>query len=401
MRVMAWNLENFKDSGWWTASFMTPLLLKVLHPFPLAPKTASVDVFGVIEVYNRAGGGPPGTPLPNNSAGAQGCLRLLNELRTRNGPDTDWKLVPPLSLGDGRRDEAIAVFYNAKKVTFEGPNQWDVDRGESVPTPRLRMQGRLPPPWDNSNISIAPEYYAPRVKFYTDTEYTQEITFPDDGHRRPCLVRFRERGGQRQLVDVFFFHTSPPLRQDPDGPQNPAFLACQYLQLVKELTFEPMRRGVDVSVVMGDFNVDANRPERWNNSLGALLANQYSALLPATVDDDQAVPTMMRERNNVGVPPDPIPGPRCDQFYYRQYAIDNALFRPQNAQREGAALDLTRGTDAEFNQWRSVMAETITQIRAWPHHLTRWVMFASIDNWYQNRLRSDHVPVAIKVSRQP
>ena len=391
MRIMAWNLENFKREDLvWGLRYGAPQIMKMLYPGGVA--TPVIDVFGVIEVYNRTGGGPPGRPLPANSLGTEATILLYNELRGKNNATTEWRLVPPLSLGDARRDEGVAVFYNAKKVQFQGPNQWYPARGESLPPQPGLAAGEYPVPWSGY---VGAPYFAAKVKFYMDdTDLTTEITFPDNSHRRPFLVRFREVVGGK-TIDVLFFHTSPPFRADPDAPQNPAYLACSYLGLVPEVT-NPTHDGVYATVVIGDLNVDANHADRWNNALGTVTAWGYQPLLPVTIPGQRAVPTMSREKDDVQLPPDPIPVPVCNQYYWRKFAIDNAIWGPPTVAAQGCAIDLTRETVTPFQTWPKLMEETITQIHtsAWPGSLS---VFKATRNWFQMRQRSDHVPVVISI----
>lgn len=393
MKIMAWNLENFGPDGWWGMPYGSPMILRTLYP--TAAANPVVDVFGVIEVFNRSRtSGPPGTPLPARSGGAVASLKLLKDLEAKNNATTTWKLVPPLSLGEGMRDEAVSVYYNENKVTFEGPNGWYEGAngiGVSRPINPLQQTVNYPAPWQN--LVAGPTYYAPRVRFYKrigNQNRVNEITFPDDAHRRPCMVRFLEYG--RNLpVDIFFFHTSPPFRMDPDLPTNPALRACRYLSELPEISAR-VRPNVHATVVIGDFNVNANRPLRWQTAFGPLTALGYRSLVP-TGPGPPPVPTTVHNRPGVEVPPDPIPEPICDTYYTGRWSIDNALWSPAALPVQGHALDLTRGTA----QWPSFMEENMTQINRLPVGGARWIRFTATENWYQMRLRSDHVPIYIEV----
>lgn len=388
MRIMAWNVENFRSGA------------PVLHPwirhplrfslYPGAALVPVVDVFAVIEVYNRVYGTAVGEPLPAHSLGTHAVWLLYQELLALNGPEVDWRLVPPLSLGLGGRSEGVAIFYNAAKVEYLGPNGWYGANG-SQPYQEPDTTVNYPPPW-NACFPAGP-FYAPRINFFIGPN---EITFPDDGHRRPCLARFRslDPASMFPLVDAIFFHTSPPYHMDPESPANPAFLACNYLLNVDEVR-HPEHEGVDATVVMGDFNINAAIARQWAAGLGGMYALGYRSVAPATFDGDVAQPSSLKTTaQGIVVPPNPIPEATVEEFYWYKYAIDNAFLAPVGVPGAGRVVDLTAAFPNHI--WtESVMAETMAEILARPAALERWRVFTAYRNEYQNRYLSDHVPVYI------
>lgn len=392
MKIMAWNLQNFMADKAMAQIAGVPLIVKTLYPGGGA--NPMVDVFGVLEVFNRPGG-PPGTPLPDRR-GAAGSLVLLDELQAHDNA-SNWRLVPPLSLGSGYRDEGVAVYYRAAAVQFIGPNQWYPAKGvggESTPPDPNAQPGDYPQPW-NGQVP-GPTFFSSRVQFFEDYDDPMtEIRFPDNPHRRPCLVRMQE--GARQ-VDILFFHPSPPLKMDPDSPNNPAVLGCQQLARLEEVRY-PTGGNVVATALIGDFNVnaDTNTPQRWqrwHNAFGPVEALGYRPGLPITNPGvTRTVPTALRNRRDVTVPPNPIPVAVPDENYWSRWAIDNALVAPAAALGQAAMLDIVRGHGA----WPSVMKETMAQIDATQPAAARWSRFCAWKNWYQVRRRSDHVPVIVEI----
>jgi hypothetical protein len=387
MRIMAWNVQNFRSKRPALAGSLQRPILHALYPGVAV--TPTVDVFAILEVFNRAYNTPVGAPLPAKSLGTKAVLLLNQELHARAVPGVvDWRLVPPLSLGAGGRSEGVAIFYNAAKVEYLGPNGW-YGANQSQPYAEPDTTVNYPPPW-NACFAVPP-YYAPRINFFSGAN---EITFPDDSHRRPCLARFRSLDPHPvvPLVDAIFFHTSPPWHMDPESPANPAFLACRYLQIVEEVE-EPTHEHVNETVVMGDFNINAAKPAQWANALGGMGGLGY---LPALPTGPPAQPSMLKTKaQKIIVPPDPIPPALVDEFYWYRYAIDNAFCAPVAAP-EGRIVDLAAGYPKLI--WtKSIMAQTMAQIRAGLTPLVRYNTFTACRNEYQLRLVSDHAPVYIRL----
>ena len=153
--------------------------------------------------------------------------------------------------------------------------------------------------------------------------------------------------------------------------------------------------GVDATVVMGDFNINAAIARQWAAGLGGMYALGYRSVAPATFDGDVAQPSSLKTTaQGIVVPPNPIPEATVEEFYWYKYAIDNAFLAPVGVPGAGRVVDLTAAFPNHI--WtESVMAETMAEILARPAALERWRVFTAYRNEYQNRYLSDHVPVYI------
>jgi hypothetical protein len=381
MIIMCWNIQRFRYTDDFYAAYNRNLIIEAIYPG--GATNPAVDALAILEVFDWSGEDLD-DPLPPESLGTSALSLIHRDLRARSsdgGPD--WRLIPPRSLGLGRRNEGIGVFYNARSLTWTGPDCWTAD-GAVPYTGQATID--YPEPWNNLMPS---PYYAARASF-TDWEHGTKLTFPDDSHRRPWLVRFSEGS---KTVDVLFFHTSPPLRMDPEDEANPAFLACKYLERATEV-HNPTHDGITGTVIIGDLNVNANRPDQFNNALGGLGALGYSTLLPVTGGGQQAIPTTLKRRGaGAPVPPNPIPPPACNAYYWDKWAIDNALYS-SGLSGGGAVIDRTAGTNVPQGHWPSVMRDSIASIRETG---SPWPVFWANCNHYQNRRRSDHVAIVIRV----
>ncbi len=389
MLVMSWNVKNFRSAEEVFDPWQQGLLLRALYPS--AALLPVVDVFAIIEVYNRRYNTPVGQPLPPDSVGTRAVTLLWKELTSRNNDNCKWRLVPPLSLGIGGRSEGVAIFYNDATVEFLGPNGWY--GASKVYDPHSKTQN-YPPPWDK--CFPKEPYYCSRVQFY---DGGKEVTFPDDGHRRPCLARFRARkpGVKARLVDVILLHTSPPFHMDPENPANPALQACQYLQKIQEVA-NPTHDNVDATVIMGDFNVNAAKANQWKAAFDGITQKGYKSVAPAAGGAQKAQPSTLKEKKDLIVlPPNPIPEGAVDEYYWDKFAIDNAFWAPAGVSATGRVVDLTAAFPKPI--WStSVMFESMAEILAlWPP-IVQYNTFTAMRNEYQNPSVSDHTPVYISLS---
>jgi hypothetical protein len=139
-KVLVWNLENFginkindprtqraPNTGGNTyqyASYMRRIVVNRTLLF------TDPDIIVLVEVSS---GDNRLSDLGTQTGGMQGCVYLLNYLRTNALYSAgNWRLVPPLRVGLGGKAEAVAIFYRGRSVVnganvnryFTGPNVW-------------------------------------------------------------------------------------------------------------------------------------------------------------------------------------------------------------------------------------------------------------------------------------
>lgn len=190
-----------------------------------------------------------GLILPPDAAAGQGTLYLLNEIRNRT--NEEWCLVPPPLAGTAGKREGVAIFYKPATLTFTGP--WVYSLAESG------AKLRLPP--TSENLSYLQDYtrsYAtrfptvkrtwnvgakvvPESQGAAQTEFGN-LKFPGDDDRPPTHVRMLDTAGR--TLKIFAVHTSP----SEAGPATRCIARIPELRTVN---------ANEVSVVVGDFNVDS------------------------------------------------------------------------------------------------------------------------------------------------
>lgn len=317
-RVLYWNINNFSFDRFFNVNhpsynqFYYFYLLDVI----LACRP---DVIVVVEVsdQNLPVGLVEGTPLVRGG-GSSATLWVLDFLWTferLNLLTTDFYLVPPLTSGHGRYRESIAVFYNRNNLEFLGPlvfgdlvdatgtiaysnlshpfNGCDdpLARGLTRLTSQFNVtpyqnfsnglwQGCLPNRPVNLGTQVILDYYdsiygpgfrgnipnfpvplnenqlAGQSQFFAgglpqwDPEPTLQlfggpnrISFPGIWNRSPFLTSFYDNQNNR-IIKLFSVHTSPATAR----------------QAVQNLANIPEIQNVnadEVSVIVGDFNVDS------------------------------------------------------------------------------------------------------------------------------------------------
>jgi len=157
LKVLMWNMENFGMSApaagsnipvYGLQAQITSAIEKILETEP--------DVFVLLEVMGQGinpqsgGRGFRGTLL--EGGGCVGVIAMLKTLKTYNTESTDWCLVPPRFLSPNSQfvradnpfvtNEAIAVFYNAKKLNFIGPY---VNVQNNIPCPLTSLTSDVKP----------------------------------------------------------------------------------------------------------------------------------------------------------------------------------------------------------------------------------------------------------------
>lgn len=340
IRILYWNLENFSSAkiGLGGAPAPIPVAPPGAAP-PLTPALAAAnrfhyivtsvmggvlaggqipDIIVVVEVYVRDNNvNVEGTVINDFGNAGRGVIALLNRLRVNSvlgalAAGTNWCVVPPLKLGEFGRTEAVAVFYNAARVQFVGPNAyygipffggigWSqpcvVPAMGPQPAPIAYPNGWLPYlPALNRTTTLVPggpaipenqlagewQYYpanpappAAPARPYPPMVPPQispnRIHFPVRGCRGPFLTQFLEvapPGMPRRTLSLFSMHTSP----------QTAPAAVTQLQNVPAIMSPP--GASEIKIVLGDFNVDpfSTAPNGNNN-----FTNYYAPLLPPPV----------------------------------------------------------------------------------------------------------------------
>jgi hypothetical protein len=266
-RVLYWNINNFTTRKLFRPAPPQESLEaqdRFFHIVNQVIAPHAPDVIVVVEVYDRTREvGYQGVPLRTGGNAGHAVLMLLNQLRTI---DDRWCCVPPVNLGDFGFREAVAVFFNAASLYFEGPYVLSLPNAASFRRARpanLANVGTLtnysalwadalPSPlniepnlqrahtWNDGNGAVSEVESAAQWEFYDDNN--TRLDWPGAQNRSPCYTRFREVGGANRVLKIFAIHTSPAT----------AAAATYAIPQIQEL---PAAAG-EVSLVIGDFNVD-------------------------------------------------------------------------------------------------------------------------------------------------
>lgn len=264
--------------------------------------TTNPDILIIIEVSS-------GDTTPNSLAsltgGMDGCIYVLQLLR--NTPffaAGNWRLVPPLRIGQGGRAEAVGVFYRGQSTVggapvhryFTGPNWWTGGyNGQSaragtafrLPYPSgvfggPDIQAMLVPPGTaprnipngaQYNGGISEDQVAARTQFRLINPNGTADGFLDyAAFREPYMVTFTETDGvgtvQRDLT-IFAVH-SPAVT----GNQS---VFITYLANTHEVV--SANGGSETRVICGDFNLNLLAPNGNDANEYAQLVNQNYAVL--------------------------------------------------------------------------------------------------------------------------
>lgn len=276
-RILYWNIENFsinKLNDPQKLNYIQQVLTQNPPHIIVIVEVSASNAFGILD----------GVLLPNNGGGANGVLQLLVHLRT--WLNNNWCLVPPLTLGNSGYREGVAVYFDSNQLQFTGPYWW-IDNfnfpARGIPRRRLNPINRSVPHtypeatrvayggiWANclpvANVNanslynpsllgqgLAQNTLAGQFQYFTPAPNRQEIFFPDGrflnqensppSSRSPFLTTFYEPATNRN-IKLFAVHTSP----------NTAPQAVQQLANVQEIQDVNAN---EVSVIVGDFNVDS------------------------------------------------------------------------------------------------------------------------------------------------
>ena len=288
-RILYWNINNFSRSKilrddppldyQQSQDRLAHIVSQVIAPNP-------PDLFVLVEAYARVREvGYQGQVLHEESPVAFGLLLLLDEIRARLS--NYWCLAPPLKLGNFGFRESVGVYYNAQTMQFAGPwiqcrrtaddvtlarpvnatnlagiRNYVADWRDGMPHPNnpvgvLQMNRTWTP---GGGVNINEWQSAGQWEYETGGA---RMNFPDTDSRSPFHTDFLEVGTGRG-IRLFAVHTSPSSAAD----------ATRQIGLIPEVTQFPANT---VSVVIGDFNVDAfNQNE---NGAYTNLANHYEMVL--------------------------------------------------------------------------------------------------------------------------
>lgn len=271
-RILYWNIGNFSlkrinDPSDPATSFSSQLRYRHIIDEVFMPHTP--DILVIVEVFSRNSA----TMLEGCTVGgnaALGVWDVLVEIQEQTGND-NWSLIPPIWSGTQGFTEAVAVYYDSTHLQFLGPYVWGPDyrtASRSFPLNRACPLGQTVrpigygPAWPNGPGNYDPFWtgafaqhrafpggggmptenrLAAQWEFYGANGV--RIHFSEPHHRSPCYCKFRDLtvpGGR--AIKLFAVHTSP----------GSAINATRNLADIQEL--QPALN--EVSVVVGDFNVD-------------------------------------------------------------------------------------------------------------------------------------------------
>jgi hypothetical protein len=346
-RVLYWNINNFSknkilndgdDPAYQMSQDRLAHIVDVLAGSTHNGAREPIDVVIIAECYARVRevGYQGGVTNADASVGFA-ILLLLEELRRSN---QYWCLVPPMLVGNLGYRESVAVLYNAQNLQFTGPAVYSLGNGLRLsrrpqdilqnavseypggmsealpgvmnPIPALNAIQRTWPAQfagGGGPVALAERGWAAQVVQYAANG--QPLLFPGADNRSPYLTRFWDPVGNRTLK-IFSVHTSP----------DTATQAVNQMPLIDEVITV---RNTEVSMVIGDFNVDAFDPNAngaytgldtdytWlfdPRDAGAVWASRkpylMTHMLPATVTNSvtHAVTQTAFPYNTVGVHPD-------------------------------------------------------------------------------------------------
>jgi hypothetical protein len=267
MRILYWNINNFSlrkiDPATQEGLDRRDHILNDV----LLPNLP--HIFVVVEVFARLFEiGTEGVPIVGNAQ--KGAMQLLDDIRNATG-NVNWMLVPPVWSGMFSFCEGIAVYYDAIHAQFEGPYVYGPDYRTATqlrsgqwynpptwkacppgrPGPTTRPAGTLATgEWQDGPQDYRAEWNGclPAGQRRLAGQYDfhdgggNRICFPSPFNRSPFLTHFSDLNPPGRTIKLFALHTSPDKARE----------AVDQLSNIRELAPHPG----EVSVVLGDFNVD-------------------------------------------------------------------------------------------------------------------------------------------------
>ncbi|MBQ4819261.1 hypothetical protein [Aquimarina sp. MMG016] len=348
-RVLYWNIQQFGINKVNSPYFNRRQIGSTLNmqqastqrlQYIMSTLIANVpDIFVVVET--STGAGAEGSLI--TAGGQQGALYLLGRIRANAAIAGNWRLVPPLILGQGGVSEGISVYYNSANLHFSGPWGW---QGAANPSDSVANIGAgnlvaYALPWNNSLPAVAvpagsninPGINSNRLAGQWQFRGAPPLgggpgpllNFPAIGNRPPFLTTFWEPAGGR-TIKVFAYHAPP---------HNPA--ARNGTNTISQIHEINNLGANEVAVVVGDFNVDinsANAAGAYNNLIAAGYARHINpSPAPANYPVQGYVATHMKHSYRNGATPWNTNGYPAYGYAVTQYmgnntsSIDNILTR--------------------------------------------------------------------------
>jgi hypothetical protein len=223
IRVLSWNIYKFGTH----LTGNTTRLNIVLDAISPAGGPSNYDLVVVIEPQIASGK----IEALATGSGPKAMRKLRSALQTHTGED--WQVVPPVVLAASAKREAMAVFFNAGKLTLKGPvddvkitdKAWRTAKTQGAGAGSLR--GRCE---------------------FKDSGGTA-VKFPTGPERRPYFVTFEASG---QLFSIVGHHSpSPAYSGSTSSARNKQ--ARQGTEALGEIAELQAPRAHPV-IVVGDFN---------------------------------------------------------------------------------------------------------------------------------------------------
>ncbi|AIK95630.1 hypothetical protein [Candidatus Odyssella acanthamoebae] len=267
-RIVFWNLLKFtmkRINDPKNVAASAAALNNILNVF----KKNTPDIFALIEL--PCGKGGKQGELVGKGSAYQGALQLLKQLNALPGAPV-WDLVPPIVTGAGGRREGIVVFFNKNTVQFQGPWKFDgtTTRDPTSPLPPGGWKDYSATHWKIPGGTTVKKWGG-QWEFIKTGKKGEILEFPTAGERRPWLTRFQELKGGKRTIDVIAFHA--PFTQA--SPVNAAISLIGTSSIAPPFN-TPM--AVDVCVLGGDFNVDANDNTKRAEAYGPLMVAPKKAM---------------------------------------------------------------------------------------------------------------------------
>lgn len=224
IRVLSWNIYKFGTH----LTGNTTRLNIVLNAISPAGGPSNYDLVVVIEPQIASGKiGALAT-----GSGPKAMRKLRSALQTHT--TEDWQVVPPVVLAASAKREAMAVFFNAGKLTLKGPVDDANITDKAWRTAKTQGAG--------------PGSLRGKCEF-TDSG-TNAVKFPTGPERRPYLVTFEASG---QSFSILGHHSpSPAYSGSTSHARNKqARLGTMALAEIAELQTASRAHPV---IVVGDFN---------------------------------------------------------------------------------------------------------------------------------------------------
>ena len=254
-------------------------------------KPEAPDILVILEVISGRG---PKRYQSIDGAGATGVMELLQMLRVFN---PHYCLVPPVRLStaigeEGGRDmEGIAVFYDSSKLQFMGPQKWTANNAQDMGSADASQN--YAPVWQatpftvKTTAGVVDGCALPNRQVqiagspFPENQLAGQCIYPIAGERRihwfggeqgrpPLLTVFQELGGAKRTIKLCSMHAT----------------RGRSAEAVDEISQVPAITNLganEVSVLVGDFNVDLLSADKKAAAYDRLVADGYALVLENTL----------------------------------------------------------------------------------------------------------------------